>query len=451
MSDTVSVWAERSARVEWASSIRPKKQVWLWEDKIPVATASALAGRGGTGKTTYALHMIAQLSRGTLPGQYYGDPRPSLIWSGEDAWSTVIVPRAIAAGADLDKVGRLYIASEEDGHTSEAIPKLPLDTDRMCQAISDTGAVLVLLDPIASTMSGDLHREADVRQAVDALARVADKTGAVMMFVRHFGKGGGNASDKMSGSHAFRDAVRSLFLFAEDGDRVVVTQDKGNYAPKGDASFAFQLDSVSVPTDDGTADVARVVDLGVSDTSVSDVINRTTDSGNHDDIAEWLHAFLANNAVKANEVYQAAHAAGFTVDQAKRAKKRLGIAAVRPVNPGPWFWQLPDHQGAESTEGAGSTKDTQELCSLLPVRSEAQEHREMGAGSTEQVNCSLPPSTAHTPPPPTPLTTRRQELHARRTIRFRGREVPRCLVCAKPVTAGQGDTHLGCLSKQETA
>ncbi|XTP33443.1 AAA family ATPase [Mycobacterium sp. TJFP1] len=450
MTDVESVWTERSARVEWASSIRPKKQVWLWEDKIPVSTASALAGRGGTGKTTYGLHMIAQISRGLLPGQYFGEPRPSLIWSGEDAWSTVIVPRLIAAGADLNKVGRLYIASEEDGHTSEAIPKLPLDTDRISKTIVDSGAVLVLIDPIASTMSGDLHREADVRLAVDALARVADKTSAVLMFVRHFGKGGGNASDKMSGSHAFRDAVRSLFLFAEDGDRVVVTQDKGNYAPRGDASFAFRLDSVSVPTDDGPAEVARVVDLGVSDTSVSDVINRTTDDGQHDDIEEWLTDLLANDAVKANEVYQAAHAAGYTVDKAKRAKKRLGILAIRPANPGPWFWQLPE-QGAEGTERAGSTEDTREPCSLLPVRSEAYESPQSGAGSTERESCSLPLAAPAEPSSPTPLTTRRQELKSRRTVRFRGREVPRCLVCAKPVTLGQGDTHLGCLSKQENA
>lgn len=52
---------------------------------------------------------------------------------------------------------------------------------------------------------------------------------------------------------------------------------------------------------------------------------------------------------------------------------------------------------------------------------------------------------------PTPLTARRQELRTRRTIRVRGQEVPRCYICGKAVMAGQGDAHLSCISKQETA
>lgn len=51
----------------------------------------------------------------------------------------------------------------------------------------------------------------------------------------------------------------------------------------------------------------------------------------------------------------------------------------------------------------------------------------------------------------TPLDNRRQELGARRTIRVRGKEVPRCYICGKAVMAGQGEAHLACLNKQETA
>ena len=449
-------YGDRLARVEWASKITPRKQTWLWDNRIPDATVSALAGRGGTGKTTYAFHLIAQLSRGTLPGNCHGTPRRSLIWSGEDEWDTVIVPRLIAAGADLTKVGRLFIAYAED-ENREVTPKVPLDTDVIELAITGTEAALVLIDPIASTMRGDLHREADVRQAIDALARVAQKTKSVVMFVRHFGKGGGNASDKMSGSHAFRDAVRSVFLFAEDGDRVIVTQDKGNYAPKGDESFAFQLESVSVPTADGPTSVARVIELGTCDTSVSDVINRTENGSDDDDptdVEEWLTELLANGPVKANEVFSAADAAGHSKDKAKRAKKKIGVKAVKAAG-GAWLWELDKPVGIKGADEQGSTPDSHEDAPLLPSRSEgvqaAQNRPREQSASTCSLGAPLPSVMAAKGNPPALITSRR---HRQRTIG--GQPAAACPHCGGPLTYaddrrdGYHTSKAACVKAQQT-
>src|SRR5690606_25206806 len=118
------------------------------------------------GKTTFLLYLLAKITRGTLPGEYHGTPRPVLIWSGEDDWQTVLVPRLIAADADLNLVGRLSIESTYDGETAEVTPRLPLDVEAIARAVADTRAACVLIDPLVSTMAGDLHREADVRQAL---------------------------------------------------------------------------------------------------------------------------------------------------------------------------------------------------------------------------------------------------------------------------------------------
>lgn len=372
----VRAGAGRVARVEWATNIRPERQVWLWDTRIPVGTVSALAGRGGCGKTTYALHLAAKLSLGQLPGQHYGQPASTLVWSGEDQWAPVLVPRLIAAGADLNLIGRLHIEAE-DG--IEVTPRLPLDVATLREAITVSGAALVIIDPIASTMTGDLHREDDVRVALDALARVAADTGAVVMFVRHFGKGGGNASDKMSGSHAFRDAVRSVFLFAQDEDDgcVVVTQDKGNYAPPGEESFAFRLESFEVPTDDGPANVARVVDLGASEVSVGDIINRPPGSaiGDEEDErdytadfrASWLYLFLAA-AGKANHPVRPKDAVAYAADQGisratvfrlfdKLANAGLAVSRDTGEFPKVTHWALAG-ETTGSTHHSGETTET---------------------------------------------------------------------------------------------
>ena len=45
------------------------------------------------------------ITRGTLDGEFHGTPR-SVIVATEDPWSETIVPRLIAAGADLNRVYR---------------------------------------------------------------------------------------------------------------------------------------------------------------------------------------------------------------------------------------------------------------------------------------------------------------------------------------------------------
>lgn len=452
---------DRQVIVEWANSIRPERQVWLWENRIPAGTVSALAGRGGTGKSTYAMHLAARLSRGELPGQHHHHPRPTLVWSGEDAWGPQVVPRLMAAGADLSMVGRLAITSAVvDG---EVVPRLPVDVPRLRQAITDTGAVLVLIDPIASTMTGDLHREADVRDALDPLAKLAADTGAVVMFVRHFGKGPGHPSDKMSGSHAFRDAVRSVFLFAEDDSpgepRIVVTQDKGNYAPPGNESFAFRLESATVPTDDGPVPVARVVELGVSDESVGDIINRTTnrdeDADARTEAEQWLEDYLTmQGEMRSDEVKRDAAKAMIAERTLKRAMRNLGVSVSCRDMPRRTYWRLPN--GATGPESA---PNSQELGPTGPT--ESDQHKQVGPTGNE-LQSGQPTESGPTGPPggvttATPgMTDRVARILAAVKPAPGTTADPPCVHCGKPCVGKQHDAdgqpaHLSCVANQKAS
>jgi hypothetical protein len=103
----------RQVMVTLASQIKPRPVRWLWPDRIPAGALTLLAGREGIGKSLVGVHLAAQLTRGTLPGARYGKPSRVMFATSEDAWEFTMVPRLLAAGADLERVGRVQV--DDDG------------------------------------------------------------------------------------------------------------------------------------------------------------------------------------------------------------------------------------------------------------------------------------------------------------------------------------------------
>ncbi|WP_217133823.1 AAA family ATPase [Leucobacter chinensis] len=359
--------AVRQLKLTPASEIPSTRQRWLWNNKIPLGTLTLFAGRGGEGKSSFALWVAAHVNAGTLDGDMNGAPGSVLIVSHEDDWGTVMKPRLEGAGADTDRVFKLEVEMVTDENTHETVPVFPMDLGLIREAVMQSGAKLIILDPIASSMGGDLHKVADVRKALDPLASLAQQLGIAVIGVMHFSKGQGNASDKLSGSHAFRDAVRSVMLFATDeetGQRVV-TIDKNNYSQSRGESFAFTLESAQVITDDNElTTVGRVEYLGETDVSVSDIINRGAgDDGEGDDrnaaqafILDYLKGKLEDGCeAPAGEVIKAGRAAGFSDNEIKHARRRSKspkVASRKASFGGGWVWAIDDLEPQGATQGA---------------------------------------------------------------------------------------------------
>lgn len=355
-----------------ASSIKSVRPKWLWNGRIPSGTITIFAGRGGEGKSTFALYLTALLNAGQLEGDQHGVTSTALIISHEDDWGTVMVPRLKAAGANLDLVVKMSVETRIDETTLEHVPAFPMDGDKLRQAIHETGAKLVIIDPIPSTIGGDLHKVADVRRALDPLAVIAQECDVAIIGVMHFNKGSGNASDKLSGSHAFRDAVRSVMLFAtdEDSGQRVVTIDKSNYSTARGESFAFNLVSETVYTDDGEqTEVGRVEYLGDTDLDVESIINRQPGGDDDHEDRNAAQAFIVSYLEKqddregiAGEILKAGRAAGFTDNEIKHARKRSKnprIESRKASFGGGWVWalDLTEHQGANQGAQDATTSD----------------------------------------------------------------------------------------------
>ncbi|GAA1837082.1 AAA family ATPase [Actinomadura chokoriensis] len=347
-------------RLTPASQIEPRPVIWAWEDgghgRIPAGSLVSAAGREGTGKSSFGIWLASEITRGTLPGSLYGQPRQVVYVAVEDSWSYTLVPRLIAAGADLDRVYRAEAVVDADETTTLSLPH---DLAELEAVIIRHGVGLVVLDPLMSTIGGtiDTHREREVRKALDPLSRLADRTGAVVLGIAHFNKGAGtDASSLITGSGAFKNVPRAILGFAcdpEDGTRVM-TQTKNSLGLGDLPSLAYRIISAKVETAEGAAEVGRFAFDGESERSVAQILGDRTDPderSERDEAAAWLADYVtAQGEAAANDVMKAGMAAGFSKDTLKRAKGKAGVESRKASFGSGWVWAMVRAEG--STKGA---------------------------------------------------------------------------------------------------
>lgn len=336
-----------------ASRIKPRRQKWFWEHEgrgiVPLATTTIFAGKGGEGKTTFALSLAAQLTCGMLTGDLHGQTGEVVIIGPEDDWGSVMIPRLIAAGADLDKVLKLTVETVTDEHTGERTMSFPIDVAMLREVLEECDVKLIIIDPAPSLMAGDTNKVQDVRRAYEPLIALAQEFELALILINHFGKGAGDVSAKLSGSHAWRDLTRSYLAFVTDPttDERIMTQDKNNYGTsKG--SYKFNLVSQVVDLGDGeSADVARVDFLGESDRTAQDVLDEPSgQSSNLNEYQAFLVEYLTGNGERpAQEVMVAAREAGLDAEKLKKQRFRMKNPAINARrqgfgNGGAWFWSI---------------------------------------------------------------------------------------------------------------
>lgn len=340
------------------AGVQPEHVSWLWPGRLPLGKLVVLDGDPAVGKSTLAVDLAARVATGALwPDGTTCPAGDVLILSAEDGLADTIRPRLDAASGDAARVHALtdvrYL--DDAGRTCTRPPTLA-DAGLIEHAIRRHGARLVIVDVLMAYLPGkvDSHRDQDIRSVLSALAAVAEATGCCILLLRHLNKAaGGNPLYRGGGSIGIVGAARAAFLAAvdpEDETRRVLAATKSNLAVMPEA-LAFRL------VDSGNG-CARVEWLGPTDHAAGDLLGRREDDDERSDRdagAAWLANLLHDGPVKASEVYGAADSAGLSKDQAKRAKKRLGVSASKAGMDGPWLWSLPEG----STEGSEGRRDSE--------------------------------------------------------------------------------------------
>jgi hypothetical protein len=336
----------RRVRLTAASTITPKPVRWLWTDRIPIGEVTLTPGRGGIGKSTFHAWLAARVTRGELPGEHHGTSKPVIIASFEDSWARTIVPRLMAAGADLTLVHRVDIITIAEGETTI---RLPSDVAALGDEIEKIGVALVSVDPLLSAVDTglDSYKARDVRASLEPLSKLADRTGCVIVGNAHYTKGGTDPLLAILGSGAFGHVVRAVLAFAKDTDsgECVISIAKNNLGRDDLPSLAYRIESHTITTPEGPADVGRLVMLGESSRSVHDIMRDHGDGGDRterDEAADWLRDYLVSKGGEAPrvDVLKAAKGAGFTEITLKRARDKVPVYADRRGFPSTSVWTL---------------------------------------------------------------------------------------------------------------
>jgi len=360
-----------------ASDIEPEPVVWAWEDdghgRIPAGSLGLAAGREGTGKSSFLIWLTAKITTGTLDGTLYGRPKAVIYVAVEDSWKHTIVPRLIAAGADLNRV---YRAEVHQALTDSTVSlSLPADNDMLEAAITDKDVAMVALDPLMSAISDklDTHVNREVRQALDPLARIADRTNAVFAGIAHFNKGSStDASSLITASGAFKDVARFIFAFATDDDGTqVITQTKNSLGHSDLPSLAYRIIEATVDTKKGPAKVGRFMLDGEADRSVRDILvaQATGGASQRDEktrAEDYLKKALAAGPRRTSDVEdEARHADGIAKRTLDRARRDLQVVARKVGKE--WHISLPEHEGdLMALQPAETLKDAKDAKTATP-------------------------------------------------------------------------------------
>lgn len=340
-----------------AAGIKPKRVRWLWDGRFALGTLGILAGREGQGKTTISYTLAAQITRGTLNGEFHNQPRAVIVCATEDSWEHTIIPRLMAADADLKRIYRVEV-------TNDGLPaglSLPIDLHDLEIAVAEVGAAMILLDPLTSRLHNklDTHKDAEVRQALEPLVAFTQRADVFVLGIMHFNKSGStDPLELVMGSKAFSAVARSVHSVVTDPDdetdqRKLFGTPKNNLGTIQLPSLAFRIVSHPIPTDDGDAWTGRLEWDGETDTTITEAMRQTKDDEDRtatQEAADWLTDYLHNSGGSAasSAAKKAGRGAGHSERTIKRALKIAKVTSKAQGFPRSTWWHLP-----ESAEQSG--------------------------------------------------------------------------------------------------
>ena len=307
------------------SEVQSQEIEWLWYPFIPYGKLTIVQGDPGDGKTTLILNIAAKLFKGEGldDAMKLTEPMNIIYQTAEDGLADTVKPRLEKAGADCE---RIVVIDESDKSLSMA-------DERLEEAIIQTGARMLILDPIQVYLGGgmDMNRANEARDMTKRLGALAEKYKCAIILIGHMNKGSGaKAAYRGMGSIDFFAVARSVMLVGRiegQSNLRAMIQIKNNLAVFGHPK-AFEL------AEDGFHW------LGDYEITADEVLGGMVPKASKLEMAKQFLREQAERTQKilSTEIIELAAQEGISKRTLETAKKEFKIKAERCNNN--WYWNL---------------------------------------------------------------------------------------------------------------
>lgn len=352
---------------ETLSNIPAKALEWFWQNRIPRKKVTVFGGDPGVGKTLSICDIVARATTGkAFPGETATrEPVDVLMLFCEDDADDTVIPRLMAAGANLERVHRLraIAVSQLTEKSTKEERDIAFDSDLkvLKKFLADHPEVkLVTVDPVTSYLGNvKPNDEKEVRKVLIPLAAVARDFDVTFILNAHFNKRGDvSALHKILGAVAMTGVARAVWLFAEDKEspdpenpKYLMLQGKLNVGRR-QKGLEYTIGERQIPLPDGGTTSVGFIQWGeatdkTADAALGSIGAFGDESGTKLKAAGvWLAQFLAGGDQLVDDIKKARpKSIGWRTMET--AKKILGIVS-KPQN-GHWWWHLPERSESEKS------------------------------------------------------------------------------------------------------
>lgn len=330
------------------ATVKNKKIQWLWKDWLPLGKLTLLAGPAGVGKTTLLIDIAATISNGgTLPFQsIYSNMCSVIIYSTEDDIETTLNPRLAACGANISNIYYISGTKRKEGEIEYFDPTQDFKLIEEC-LIEIPDIRLIIIDPIVSVVSGDMHKSNEVRKSLAEFVEIAQKCNCAIVGITHFSKSNLQTSpvDKIIGSQAFTALARMVWIIVENNGKKILVRAKSNISRlKG--AFVYEIEDVMVDEDINTT---RVKWIDYLDNDYDELLNYDSKENTIDkDSTVSRTQFLILDYLNQEQVIESKKLERFILDTNnisqstyRRAIKILkSESKIESIKKKEWFWKL---------------------------------------------------------------------------------------------------------------